>query len=87
MLPESIMYRLFRGRLSLNYDLPEKWFGNNFVKRASVAIIGRNLWLIYSGVPNVDPESAFSSNNNGIGQEYAAMPSTRSFGFNLKLVF
>ncbi len=73
--------------LTINYDFPASWFNNKVIKSASLAFVGRNLWLIYSGVPNVDPESAFSSNNNGIGQEYASMPSTRSYGFNLKLVF
>lgn len=73
--------------VTLNYNLPERWFENNFIKSASFALVGRNLWLIYSGVPNIDPESSFTSNNNGLGQEYAAMPTTRSFGFNLRVVF
>lgn len=73
--------------VTLNYNLPSRWLGKGFIKSASLALIGKNLWLIYSGVPNIDPESSFTSNNNGIGQEYAAMPTTRSVGFNLKLVF
>jgi len=73
--------------LTINYNLPSAWFNDNFIRNASLAFVGRNLWLIYSGVPNIDPESSFSSNNAGIGQEYAAMPTTRSVGFNLKLVF
>jgi len=73
--------------MTLNYNFPASWFSNSFIKSGSFALIGRNLWLIYSGAPNIDPESSFTSNNSGIGQEYAAMPSTRSLGFNLKLVF
>ncbi len=73
--------------VTLNYVLPAKWFANNFISEASVAIVGKNLWLIYSGVPNIDPESAFTSNNNGLGQEYAAMPTIRSLGFNVRIVF
>jgi hypothetical protein len=72
---------------TINYDFPARWFGEGFLKSASFALVGRNLWLIYSGVPNIDPESSFTSNNNGLGQEYASMPNTRSLGFNLKLVF
>ncbi len=72
---------------TLNYKLPQRWFENNFISQASVALIGKNLWLIYSGVPNIDPESSFTSNNNGLGQEYAAMPTTRSIGFNVRIVF
>ena len=73
--------------LTINYNFPAEWFGEGFLKSASLAFVGKNLWLIYSGVPNIDPESSFTSNNNGLGQEYAAMPTTRSVGFNLKLVF
>jgi len=73
--------------VTLNYNFPSKWFDNNILQGGSFAVVGRNLWLIYSGVPNIDPESSFTSNNNGLGQEYAAMPTTRSVGFNLKLTF
>ena len=73
--------------VTLNYKLPSSWFDNNFISQASLALIGKNLWLIYSGVPNIDPESSFTSNNNGLGQEYAAMPTTRSVGFNVRIVF
>lgn len=74
--------------LTLNYNLPKRWFGEDgFLKQATVSLVGRNLWLIYSGVPNIDPESSFTSNNNGLGQEYASMPTTRSIGANIKLVF
>ncbi|MEX2371549.1 MAG: hypothetical protein WD578_11120, partial [Bacteroidales bacterium] len=73
--------------VTINYNFPESWFSSNFISSASFAVIGRNLWLIYSGVPNIDPESSFTSNNNGLGQEYAAMPTTRSVGFNIKVIF
>lgn len=73
--------------ITLNYNLPSHWFENNIISRISLSLVGRNLWLIYSGVPNIDPESSFTSNNNGLGQEYAAMPPTRSFGFNMRIEF
>ena len=73
--------------VTINYNFPASWFESNFISSASLALVGRNLWLIYSGVPNIDPESSFTSNNNGLGQEYAAMPTTRSVGFNLKVSF
>ncbi|MFZ5942431.1 MAG: SusC/RagA family TonB-linked outer membrane protein [Bacteroidota bacterium] len=73
--------------VTLNYNLPVQWFKNTFIKEMSCSLVGKNLWLIYSGVPNIDPESAFTSNNNGIGQEYAAMPTARSVGFNLRVTF
>ncbi len=73
--------------VTISFGFPPQWFNKNFIKGGSFAVIGKNLWLIYSGVPHIDPESSFSSNNNALGQEYAAMPTTRSIGFNLKLNF
>ncbi len=73
--------------ITINYDFPSYWFENKLIKSASLSFVANNVWLIYSGVPNIDPESSFTSNNNGLGQEYAAMPSARSFGFNLKVIF
>lgn len=73
--------------VTINYNLPSSWFQSTFISSASLALVGRNLWLIYSGVPNIDPESSFTSNNNGLGQEYAALPTTRSVGFNIKVAF
>lgn len=73
--------------VTLNYNFPEHWFENIFIQSGSFSLVARNIWLIYSGVPNIDPESSFSSSNNALGQEYAAMPTTRSYGFNLRLTF
>lgn len=73
--------------VTLNFDLPNRWFENNFISNASLALVGRNLWLIYSGVPNIDPELSFASTNNALGQEYAAMPAARSVGVNIRIVF
>ncbi|MCK9206971.1 MAG: TonB-dependent receptor, partial [Salinivirgaceae bacterium] len=73
--------------VTLNYDFPDFWFENKWIKSASLSFVAKNVWLIYSGVPNIDPESSFGSGNSALGQEYAAMPPTRSFGFNLKVVF
>jgi hypothetical protein len=52
-----------------------------------VSIIGRNL-LLFSKVPTIDPETY--SIRNGIfvnGFESTSIPSTRSFGVNVKLGF
>ena len=72
---------------TLNYSFPKRWFENMFIQSGSFSLVGKNLWLIYSGVPNIDPESSFSSSNNALGQEYGAMPTTRSYGFNIRLTF
>ena len=49
----------------------------------SIAFTGRNLAL-WTDVPNVDPEFAYSSGNFQ-GIEYAFPGNTRSFGINVRI--
>lgn len=56
------------------------------IRALNCALVARNLWLIYSGVPNVDPEAAYT-NGNGQGVEYATYPITRSMGLQLTASF
>ena len=55
-------------------------------KNLSINIVGRNLFFIYKDSPN-DPEMSMSTSNGYQGIDYFALPSTRSFGFNLKATF
>ncbi len=71
----------------LGVNIPKKYIQKIKINSASFSLTGRNLWLIYSGVPNIDPESSFNNQNSGLGQEYAAMPTARNIGFTLKLKF
>ncbi|MBC7914571.1 MAG: SusC/RagA family TonB-linked outer membrane protein, partial [Pyrinomonadaceae bacterium] len=75
--------------VTLSYVLPSKLFGNNkFIKGASLGVEGRNLWLIDSKVPHIDPEvNLFGSTSVGEGVEFYNMPSARTFGFNLRARF
>ncbi len=70
----------------ITYKIPDRFLTKLHVSNASVSLVGRNLWLIYSGVPNVDPESAYS-NGNGQGFEIYSYPMRRSYGVNLKFNF
>ncbi len=72
--------------ISITYDIRAKFINKLKLNRASISLVGQNLWLIYSNVPNVDPES-FHTNGNGQGYELYAYPTRRNFGFNIKLFF
>ena len=72
--------------LTLTYTLKEKLLEKTFLTGVSFTVYGRNLWTIYSNVPNIDPESAYN-NSNGQGLEYGSLPSRRSLGLNVKLIF
>jgi hypothetical protein len=70
--------------LELSYRLPNRWLGRSPIKLATVSLVGRNLLLLHSNVPNVDPESNFNV-SDAQGLELAGVPQTRSIGFNLNL--
>jgi TonB-linked SusC/RagA family outer membrane protein len=68
--------------LRLGYTLPNSLLGKLPIRDVNFAVIGRNLAILYSRAPHVDPETAFS-NTNAQGLEFGQIPSTRSVGFNL----
>ncbi len=57
------------------------------VKNLNLSVVGRNLWLIHSNIPHIDPEVSNSAGNTSVGAENNAIPSTRSYGFNIRLDF
>ncbi|WP_256002608.1 SusC/RagA family TonB-linked outer membrane protein [Pedobacter deserti] len=75
--------------IRFSYALPASLFKTNSVfKSAEIGVEGRNLWLIKSHVPHVDPElNFFGAGSVGEGVEFNSIPSTRSFGMNLRFTF
>ncbi|MEM0962208.1 MAG: SusC/RagA family TonB-linked outer membrane protein, partial [Bacteroidota bacterium] len=71
--------------INVGYRIPERLFANTPIQFATISFVARNLWLISSNVPNLDPEASYRNDNNGIGLELAGVPQTRSFGFNLNV--
>jgi len=57
------------------------------IKNLNLSLVGRNLWIIHKNIPDLDPEVANSAGNTSVGAENNAIPSTRSYGFNIKLDF
>ena len=71
--------------LSASYTFGKKYFKKCFIESISLSAFGRNLWVLYSDIPNVDPESSYNSNHLGI--EYSSLPARRSFGFGINMKF
>lgn len=69
--------------LSLSYDISRRLISKTPFTSVNLSVYGRNLWTIYSKLPNIDPESSYN-NGNGQGFEYGSLPSRRSFGFCIK---
>jgi len=74
--------------LALFYSLPSSLLSRTFISSAQVGIEGRNLALLWSRIPHIDPEAnLFGAGSDGFGVERATVPSTRSVGFNVRLSF
>lgn len=71
--------------VSLTYNFPNKILKNK-IAGLSLSLVGRNLFYISKNAENIDPEANYSS-ANAQGLEYAGLPSTRSYGFNLNVKF
>ncbi|MEH0157616.1 SusC/RagA family TonB-linked outer membrane protein [Limibacter armeniacum] len=72
--------------LALSYKLPNKLVSNYGINNVTFSVVGRNLAILYSELPHLDPEVTASAGNIQ-GIEGAQVPSTRSIGFNVKFDF
>lgn len=72
--------------VAISYRLPTTWTEKIGSYGATFSVTGRNLWIIHSNVPHLDPDFANNSGNVQ-GIEGGAVPTTRSLGVNLKIDF
>ncbi|MFV0148330.1 SusC/RagA family TonB-linked outer membrane protein [uncultured Empedobacter sp.] len=71
--------------VTLSYTFPKKWAGP--FSNVIVSAFGRNLATWGLDNKDFDPEVATGGSGNVQGLEGGSLPSTRSFGMNLKLQF
>ena len=73
---------------NFGYSVPRTLLNNlNLpIQSANLSFVARNLFLLYSAIDNVDPESNYSV-ENGQGLENFGVPPTRSYGFSLSVQF
>ncbi len=67
----------------LSYELN---LSNSVIKKASLSITGQNLFFIYKDAP-FDPEITLNTLISDQALDNFGLPSTRSFGFNFKVLF
>jgi iron complex outermembrane receptor protein len=74
--------------ISINYMLPDKFVKKTKVfQSASVSLVGRDLFYIYSSLPdNINPEG-MNGAGNAQGIEYSSLPSSRSLGIQVRISF
>lgn len=87
---EYYMYDATNIRLrecSFGCTLPDKWMkATKAIKRASLSFTARNLFFLYKKAP-FDPDLVLSTGSDNQGIEVYGLPTTRSFGFNIKCDF
>lgn len=71
---------------NLSFDLSSFLKKNKFIKRASFALVGRNL-LMWRPKTNTWTDPEFGSAGNGVGYNNNQLPPTRIYGANLNLTF
>ena len=71
----------------LGARLPAKWLRKMPIDNVNISFVGRNLFFFYKAMDHFDPETGFSSGNTGNGIEHLSLPSTSSYGINLKINF
>jgi TonB-linked SusC/RagA family outer membrane protein len=62
----------------LTWQIPKGLIEKTFLNKASVSVVGRNLFL-FTSVPQIDPDQGYD--------DQFQSPSSRSFGFNINLNF
>lgn len=72
--------------VSLGWTLPKKWVAPLLLERATVSLVARNI-LLWTTLPNFDPEASQGQGNAQGGFDYMSLPQTTSYGFTLNLTF
>ncbi len=74
--------------LSIFYNFPSHILKKTFINTLKIGLEGRNLWLIHSNSPHVDPEStSYSPEFIGAPIELSGVPSVKSMGLNIQMKF
>ncbi|MEJ7681065.1 MAG: SusC/RagA family TonB-linked outer membrane protein [Segetibacter sp.] len=73
-------------QITFGYNLPKRLLGKTPIRNLMLSFVARNLAVLYKNVPNIDPESTYSSGNSQ-GLDYFGMPASRTYGFNLRATF
>ena len=74
--------------ISLSYNFNDKLINKlNFIQSLRLSLVGRDLFYIYSSLPDrINPEG-LNGSGNAQGLEWGAFPGVRSFGINVNASF
>ncbi|SEI66224.1 TonB-linked outer membrane protein, SusC/RagA family [Dyadobacter sp. SG02] len=69
--------------VKLTYMLSGKVFNKLPFRDIAISIVGRNLALLKSNLPHIDPETSYYNDGNLQGIENGQIPTTKTMGFNI----
>ncbi|MCP4551546.1 MAG: SusC/RagA family TonB-linked outer membrane protein [Bacteroidetes bacterium] len=72
--------------VAISYNLPKRLYSRTSINDVTFSFVASNLWIISKNLPYADPEAGLSAGNLQ-GYIAGAMPTTRTFAFNVKLRF
>lgn len=78
---------LYLKEINLGYTFEKSFVSALRLQHLRLSLSARNVWLISSDNPHLDPTNLAISAGNVQGIEAAALPSVRSFGVNLSVSF
>ena len=74
--------------VSIAYSLPKRLLaGQDIFQSIKLGFSCTNVFMIYSKMRGLDPESIFATSTNAIGFEYGAAPTSRAYVFNVSFGF
>lgn len=71
--------------MTIGYTLPESVVGNLPVNSVTLSLVGRNLFFIYRESDHIDPDLMVGTSPAAEGFESFTLPTTRTFGANIKI--
>ncbi|MGL5317526.1 MAG: SusC/RagA family TonB-linked outer membrane protein, partial [Bacteroidales bacterium] len=89
-LPELFTYDATNVRLrniTMGYNVPSTFLKKSFIKNLRLSATCNNVFMIYSKLPGIDPESVAATNTNATGFELGAAPTARTYTFNVTVGF
>ena len=87
---EANLYSATNVRLrnvSLSYNFPAKMLAKTIFQSIKLGFTVTNVCMIWSDMGGLDPESVYATSTNATGFEYAGLPTTRNYIFNVSLGF
>lgn len=73
--------------ITLGYTVPTKYLEKTIFQSIRAGFTVTNVWMIHSNLHGLDPESVYATSTNATGFEYAGLPTTRNYVFNVSLGF